>query len=64
MKRSDDYRLSSLEEPTDEQLAAIMEGVAEEARRSTARYNAELDRRMRAVADAARAAREKETAAS
>ena len=38
------YRLTSMEEPTDEMLHAIMEKVAESARQSTARV-AELHRR-------------------
>lgn len=41
------YRLNSTEEPTDEQLEALMEKVAEAARESTRRYQAEMDRRMR-----------------
>ena len=39
------YRLTSLEEPTDEMLHAIMEKVAESARQSTARAE-EAKRRM------------------
>lgn len=39
------YRLSSLEEPTDEMLHAIMEKVAEAARESTRRAN-EAKKRM------------------
>lgn len=35
------YRLTSMEEPTDEMLQAIMEQVAESARRSTAKFQAE-----------------------
>lgn len=60
MKRPEDYRLCSLEEPTDEQLQAVMEGVAEAARKSSALYKAELDRRMREVLDAVHAAREED----
>lgn len=40
------YRLTSLEDPTDEQLAALMEQVGEDARASTRRVKAELQRRM------------------
>ena len=40
------YRLSSLEEPTDEMLHAIMEQVAESARRSSAKANAVHQQRM------------------
>ena len=36
------YRLTSTEEPTDEMLHAIMEQVAEEARKSTQRAEASL----------------------
>ena len=44
------FRLSSLDDPTDEQLQAIMEQVAEEARENNLRVREELDRRMDAVA--------------
>lgn len=40
------YRLSSLEEPTDEMLQAIMEQVAESARQSSAHAKAEIRRRF------------------
>lgn len=40
------YRLNSMEEPTDEMLEAIMQGVRESARRSTANARAELARRF------------------
>lgn len=40
------YRLNSMEEPTDEMLEAIMLGVQETARRTTAKAKAELDRRF------------------
>lgn len=43
------YRLTSMEEPTDEMLQAIMEQVAESARRSTAKFQAELHRRFEAI---------------
>ncbi len=39
------YRLNSMEEPTDEMLEAIMLGVQETARKTTAKAKAELDRR-------------------
>lgn len=40
------YRLTSMEEPSEEQLAALMEQVGEDARQSTRRAQAELNRRM------------------
>ena len=40
------YRLSSLEEPTDEMLQAIMQGVAEAAVVSTHNAKEELNRRF------------------
>ena len=43
------YRLSSLQEPTDDMLHAIMEQVAESARRSTAKFQAELHRRFEQI---------------
>ena len=43
------YRLSSLQEPTDDMLHAIMEQVAEAARSSTARFQAELYRRFELI---------------
>lgn len=43
------YRLTSMEEPTDEMLQAIMEQVAESARCSTAKFQAELHRRFEAI---------------
>lgn len=46
------YRLTSLEEPTDEMLSQIMKEVAEEARQKSAeahrRYFAALDENIRA----------------
>ncbi len=45
------YRLTSMEEPTDEMLQALMEDVAEEARKSMTRAEAEKKRRLQAVAD-------------
>ena len=43
------YRLTSTEEPTDEMLQAIMEQVAESAKRSTAKFQAELHRRFELI---------------
>lgn len=43
------YRLTSMEEPSDEMLHAIMEQVAESARRSTAKFQAELHRRFEVI---------------
>lgn len=43
------YRLSSLEEPTDEMLRAIMEQVAEFARQSSAKAQAEIQRRFNQI---------------
>jgi len=43
------YRLNSLEEPTDEQLAYVMEQVGEDARKSSAQAKKELQRRMEAL---------------
>ena len=43
------YRLSSLQDPTDDMLHAIMEQVAESARRSTAKFQAELHRRFELI---------------
>lgn len=45
------YRLTSTEEPTDEMLLALMEDVAEEARKSSAKAEEEKKRRLQAVAD-------------
>ena len=45
------YRLTSMEEPTDEMLRALMEDVAEEARKSMARAKAEHQRRLQTVAE-------------
>ncbi|MDB9150919.1 hypothetical protein [Parabacteroides distasonis] len=47
--KSDTYRLSSLEDPTDEQLYALMEQVAIAARESSLRAEMELKRRMQEV---------------
>ena len=43
------YRLSSLQDPTEEMLHAIMEQVAESAKRSTAKFRAELHRRFELI---------------
>jgi len=40
------YRLNSMEEPTDEQLEALMAQVGEDARENSRRAQAELERRM------------------
>ena len=45
------YRLTSMEEPTDEMLHALMEDVAAEARRSIERAEAEKKRRLQVAAD-------------
>ena len=45
------YRLNSMEEPTDEMLQALMEDVAEEARKSMTRAETEKKRRLQAIAD-------------
>lgn len=44
------YRLTSMEEPTDEMLQELMEGVAKAARDSSAKAEAELQRRLQSVA--------------
>ena len=43
------YRLSSIEDPTDDMLYAIMEQIAESAKRSTAKFQAELHRRFELI---------------
>ena len=45
------YRLTSMEEPTDEMLQELMEDVAKAARESSARAEAEKKRRLQEVAD-------------
>lgn len=45
------YRLNSVEEPTDEMLFALMEGIAAAARQSSEKAEIEKRRRLRAVAD-------------
>lgn len=47
--KSETYRLNSLEDPTDEQLYALMEQVAIAARESSLRAEMELKRRMQEV---------------
>ena len=44
------YRLTSMEEPTDEMLQELMEDVAKAARESSARAEAEKQRRLQTVA--------------
>lgn len=44
------YRLTSNEEPTDEMLQALMEDLAQAARESSAKAEAEKKRRLQAVA--------------
>ena len=44
------YRLNSMEEPTDEMLQELMEDVAKAARESSARADAEKQRRLQTVA--------------
>ena len=46
------YRLTSMEEPTDEMLQALMEDVAKAARESSARAEAEKQRRFAEVLSA------------
>ncbi len=47
--RLNEYRLTSLEEPTDEMLQAIMEQVAEDARRNSREAKMELRRKLQEV---------------
>ena len=44
------YRLTSMEEPTDEMLQELMEDVARAARESSAKAEAEKQRRLEEVA--------------
>ena len=44
------YRLNSMEEPTDEMLQELMEDVAKAARESSAKAEAEKQRRLKTVA--------------
>ena len=46
----DTYRLTSMEEPTDEMLQALMEDVAKAARESSAKAEAEKRRRLQVAA--------------
>ena len=48
-KELNSFRLSSLEDPTDEQLHALMEQVAVAARESSRKAKRELERRMQEV---------------
>ena len=43
------YRLTSLEEPTEEQLHALMEQVAIAAREGSSRAKIEMERRMQEI---------------
>lgn len=45
------YRLTSLEEPTDEQLQALMKEVGEAGRESSRHAKAEIERRFQEVRD-------------
>ena len=45
------YRLTSMEEPTDEMLQELMEDVAKAARESSVRVEVEKKRRLQEVAD-------------
>ena len=53
------YRLTSLEEPTEEQLHALMEQVAIAARESSRRAKIEMERRMQEVREKLKAYRAK-----
>ena len=44
------YRLNSMEDPTDEMLQELMEDVAKAARESSAKTEAEKQRRLQTVA--------------
>ena len=44
------YRLNSMEEPTDEMLQELIEDVAKAARESSAKAEAEKQRRLQSVA--------------
>lgn len=54
------YRLTSLEDPTDEQLYALMEQVAVAARESSRRAKLEMERRMQETKEKLKAYRTKE----
>ena len=49
-EESKKYRLNSMEEPTDEMLQELMEDGAKAARESSARAEAEKQRRLQTVA--------------
>lgn len=49
MEKNNTYRLTSLEEPTEEQLFELMKQVGQAARESSRRVAAEKKRRMREV---------------
>ena len=51
IEMSKKYRLTSMEEPTDEMLQELMEEVAKAARESSARAEAEKKRRLQTVAN-------------
>ena len=51
------YRLNSMEEPTDEMLQALMEDVVKAARESSAKAEAEKQRRISEVASIIKAKR-------
>lgn len=53
------YRLNSMEEPTDEMLQALMEDVAKAARESSAKAEAEKQRRFSEIASIIKARRSK-----
>ena len=55
------YRLTSMEEPTDEMLQELMEDVAQAARESSAKAEAEKHRRLQIVADEIEAWRSQES---
>ena len=55
------YRLTSMEEPTDEMLQELMEDVARAARESSAKAEAEKQRRLQIVADEIEAWRSQES---
>jgi polyhydroxyalkanoate synthesis regulator phasin len=55
------YRLTSMEEPTDEMLQELMEDVAQAARESSAKAEAEKQRRLQIVADEIEAWRSQES---
>ena len=55
------YRLTSMEEPTDEMLQELMEDVARAARESSVKAEAEKQRRLQIVADEIEAWRSQES---